>query len=117
MKNSSISKILCGAVFSIASVVSMAASAGGYSETIVTTTAEGLRTTTVSYADLNMSDPKDKGILERRVRLAAQKVCGSSDWRTAGSVRQASANKSCSQAAVAGAVDMSASSQVALVSR
>ena len=116
MNNSTISKILCGAVFSIASVVSMATSAAGYSETIVTTTAEGLRTTSVSYADLNLSDPQDKDILERRVRLAAQKVCGSDNWRVAGSVRQASANKSCSRAAVAGAVDMSASSQVALVS-
>lgn len=117
MKSTSFSKVLFSAVIGFAAGISTQAMGDVYGETHVSTTAEGLRMTTVSYADLDLSDPDGKEILNRRLRNAAADVCGSPDIRKAGSIRQAHENKSCSHHAVANAEQQAASSQVVVVSR
>jgi UrcA family protein len=115
MKTNTISKVLCGAVFAISAGLSMAVSAGNYSETVVTTSAEGLRTTTVSYADLDLASTQGKEALEHRVSKAAREVCGSSHFREAGSVSRAVENKSCYENAMAQAMKKVSSPQVASI--
>ena len=117
MKNSSISKVLCGAVISVAATLSMATSAADFSETVVTTTAEGLRTTTVSFADLDMDSADAQDTLHGRISVAARKVCGSSDRRVVGSLRQSLENRACFKDAVAQGMSQAPSAnQVATIS-
>lgn len=116
-KKSSVSKIFCAAVLGVAASVSVAASAGDYSETRVTTSAEGLRTTSVSYVDLDLSSAQARDTLERRLTRAALKVCGSPYRGTAGSLAQAVENQSCSDNAVAEAMRSISATQVAVAGR
>jgi UrcA family protein len=115
MKNFQISKVLCGAVFSIAAGVAMTANADNYSETYVSTTAEGLRSISVSYADLDLSDQEGRNTLDRRVSSAAEKVCGPSNYRQAGSLRQATENRSCYRDAMADGMKQTSSEQIAVI--
>ena len=118
MKISSISKVLCGAVISVAATLSMATSAADYTETIVTTTSEGVRSATVSFADLDMDHAGAQDVLHGRISLAARKVCGSSDWRVAGSLQQALENRACYKDSVSqGMSQASSSNQVATISQ
>ena len=88
-----------------------------WGDTHVSTTAEGLRTVSVSFADLDLNDAAGRAILDSRVREAAKEVCGSSDYRITGSLRVASENKECAQRAIESARYQTGSSQVAVVSR
>ena len=104
-KTPTFSKVFCAALFTIAAGVSAVASAGDYSETRVTTSAEGFRTTTVDYADLDLSAADAQKVLKRRLNRAALKVCGSPSRRfTAGSLAQAFENRECADNAVATAM-------------
>jgi UrcA family protein len=116
-KNSSVSILMAAAVFAVAASVSVAASAGNYSETRVTTSAEGLRTTTVSYADLDLNSVTARETLQHRLSRAALKVCGSPYRATAGSLAQAAQNRSCSDNAVAEAMRTISVSQMAVAGR
>lgn len=89
------------ALFAVAASLSVIATAGSDSATQVTTTAEGLRTTTVSYADLDLGSAEAQDTLHRRFRRAALKVCGSPNRNTAGSLAQAEKNRDCAQNVVA----------------
>lgn len=117
MMTNSMSKVLCGAVFGIVASVSMAASAGNYSETFISTTAEGLRTATVSFADLDLTRSEDQEVLHERLSSAAKQVCGSTSVRETGSLSAAAENKSCYEQAMDSAMSQASSSQVAVVSR
>jgi UrcA family protein len=96
----------------------MATSAADYTETIVTTTSEGVRSATVSFADLDMDHAGAQDVLHGRISLAARKVCGSSDWRVAGSLQQALENRACYKDSVSqGMSQASSSNQVATISQ
>jgi UrcA family protein len=101
MKKFSLVGIFCGAAFGMASMVSTGASAEGYSETVVSTQAQGLQTVTVSLSDLDLSKSEGIETLHQRISRAARRVCGPSDYRQAGSFRLAAANKACYNDAVA----------------
>ena len=116
-KTPSFSKIFCAALFTVAAGVSAVASAGDYGETLVTTTLEGLRTTSVSYADLDLSAADAREALERRLSRAARKVCGSPYRVTTGSLSQAFENKQCADNAVAAAMRDISESDVAIAAR
>ena len=116
-KTPTFSKVLCAALFTVAAGVSAVASAGDYSETVVTTTSEGLRTTSVSYADLNLNSVDAREAMERRLSRAARKVCGSPYRATTGSLSQASENKQCANDAVAAAMRDISESDVAIAAR
>ncbi len=89
------------ALFAFAASLSVIATAGNDSASRVTITAEGLRTTTVSYADLDLGSAEAQDTLHRRFRRAALKVCGSPNRSTAGSLAQAAENRDCAENVVA----------------
>jgi UrcA family protein len=111
------SKVFCAALFTVAAGVSAVASAGDYSETLVTTTSEGLRTTSVSYADLNLSAADAREALEFRLSHAARKVCGSPYRSDVSSLAQAVENKQCANNAVAAAMRDISERDVAIAAR
>jgi UrcA family protein len=118
-KTPTFSKVFCAALFTVAAGISAVAHAGDYSETLVTTTAEGLRTTSVAYSDLDLSAPDAQKVLKRRLSRAAQKVCGSpSRDDNAGSLAQAFENRQCADNAIATAMrDIAESDVVTVASR
>ena len=113
------SKVFCAALFTVAAGVSAVAHAGDYNETLVTTTSEGLRTTSVAYSDLDLNAADGQMVLKRRLSRAALKVCGSpSRHDNAGSLSQAFENRQCADNAVATALrDISEIGVVTIASR
>lgn len=112
-----VTKTICAAVFGITAGMSGMAMAGTTSETVITTSAEGLRTATVSYADLDLNNPSAREDLHYRISSAAKKVCGSANNNLAGSLSQAAKNRSCYNTAMDEAMRSLSDSQVAIVSR
>jgi UrcA family protein len=115
MKN--VTKTICAAVFTITAGMSGMAMADSYNETVVTTSAEGFRTTTVSYADLDLNNTDAREILHFRISHAAEKVCGSVNRNLAGSLAQAGKNRSCHNNAMDEAMHSISNGQIAVVSR
>jgi len=113
LNNQAMTKTVSAIVFSIAASVSMTAAAESYSETTVTSSTEGLQTVTVSYADLDLSAADAQETLYYRLSSAARKVCGSSDIRRTGSIKQAAENKSCYENTLADALSQTSATQVA----
>lgn len=104
MKTYSIRKIVTSAVLPLAVSVPLWASAADYSETYVTSAGTGVRTSAVNLADLNLATAAGREVARQRISKAAQDVCGAADYRQAGSLRQAAANRSCQQRALAEAM-------------
>ena len=117
MKNITLTNTLCAAVFGIAAGMSGMASAGDYTETLVTTSSEGVRSASVSYADLDLNDVHARDTLHYRISDAAEKVCGSTNRAAAGSLAQASKNRSCQNDAMDEAMRSLNAGQVAVVAR
>jgi len=117
MKNSIVTKTICSLLFGLTATVSLVAAADDYNETRVTTSAEGIRTATVSYADLDLSDAHGREVLQYRISAAAHKVCGSSQRSDAGSLAQASKNRNCYNGAMNDAMRSLSEGQVAVASR
>jgi len=117
MKNATITKAFYATVFSVAAGVSGMASAADYNETVVTTSVEGIRTANVSYADLDLNDAHARDTLHYRISSAAEKVCGSTNRSAAGSLAQASKNRSCQNSAMEEAMRSLNAGQIAVVSR
>jgi UrcA family protein len=84
---------------------------------VVTTSAEGFRTTTVSYADLDLNNAEARKTLNFRISRAAEKVCGSVSRRSVGSLAQASKNRSCYNSAMDEAMRNLSDGQISVVSR
>ncbi|MEQ8262526.1 UrcA family protein [Pseudohaliea sp.] len=59
---------------------------------------------TISYADLNLASETGRDTLARRIESAARQVCGSTSFRSAGGVRQATVSRRCVDEAVAEAL-------------
>lgn len=100
MKTYSIYNALTRAIILAIVGVSLTANAGSYSETRVSTAADGLRSVSVSYADLNLASTAGRETLQQRISHAARRVCGSANLRQAGSLRQLSDNRKCQQRAI-----------------
>jgi len=110
-------KTICGVVFALTASASLVATAGDYSETRITTSAEGIRTATVSYDDLDLSNAHGREVLQNRISAAAHKVCGSANRSNAGSLAQASKNRNCYNGAMNDAMRSLSEGQVAVASR
>ncbi|MFT4825588.1 MAG: UrcA family protein [Halioglobus sp.] len=114
MNLSTVSNLVCAAVFAGATcLASASAEAGGN----VGVTSSGLRTITVSYSDLDMADAKAQKILHHRLSRAAEQVCGSSQRRDVGSLSRATKNKECFDRAMSGALRYVSSAQLAAVDK
>lgn len=58
----------------------------------------------VSYADLNLASDAGMATLLSRIERAADEVCGSTNYRLAGGLNQASQNAQCKEEAIAAAL-------------
>ena len=77
--------------------------------------ADQITNITVFVSRLGLEHLEGKEALEHRVSNAARKVCGSSNFREAGSVGQAADNKSCYENAMAQAMKQLSAPQVASI--
>ena len=69
----------------------------------------------VSYADLDIRSDAGMAILLGRIERAASEVCGSTNFRLAGGVSQASLNAQCKEEAIAAALSQLPVDRVASV--
>ncbi|MEP5569258.1 MAG: UrcA family protein [Halioglobus sp.] len=116
MKNTGMTKLFSAAVIAVAAGTVMNASATSYDETYVTTSAEGLRQITVSYADLDLKTDRGQETLYYRMVQAADAVCGSRIPSEAGGARQVSQNKACFSRAMELGLSETSTSQVVTIS-
>lgn len=100
MNISTFSKFVSAAALGLAATISGVSHAGSYSETFVRSSADGIRATTVSFADLDLSSGDGQQVLTYRLNRAATAVCGSDDYKLAGNLRQANRNRDCRDAAL-----------------
>ncbi len=112
---STVRKLVLGVV-GIAAGAAMNVQAERYGETIVSTSAEGIRTATVEISDLNIATAAGFQTLGFRVQFAAEKVCGPDDLRRAGSLQRARLNRECARAAYDEAMSQVGGSSLASVS-
>jgi UrcA family protein len=101
--------------FGFMAALSMTAAADSLNETTVTTSANGLRTATVSYADLDLTTADAQETLYYRLSGASRKVCGSSDLRRTGSLKVAAENKACYESTLEQAMSETNDSQMASI--
>lgn len=106
----------------IASVLGLSLSGAAMAEESTAVSAERLSSThavAVDYTDLNLRHSSGRETLENRLERAAEQVCGSSELRLAGNVRDALRNKACQEQAVERALDRvySARHEIAMLSR
>ncbi len=99
MKTKSTAKKLSLAVVGLTAGLAMTVQAERYGETIVSTSAEGVRTATIVVGDLDLNSNPGLDTLTYRVQNAARMVCGPSDFKRAGSLNQARYNRNCATAA------------------
>lgn len=59
----------------------------------------------VDIADIDLTTDQGQRVMEARIKRAAKEVCGSQDYRKAGSLENARKNKACFNEAVAVAID------------
>ncbi|MEQ9463925.1 MAG: UrcA family protein [Haliea sp.] len=111
-------KRIAAIVFGMGSCMAVSAMAGSYQEaTLVQAHAMEARTAHVSVADINPASVEGQNALHGRLSQAAREVCGSTDYRIAGSVRVAANNKACYESALADALSQVNAAQVADISK
>ncbi len=111
-------KRIAALVFGLGSCMAMTAMAGSYQEaTLVQAHGMEARTARVSVADLNTATAEGQSALHGRLSQAAREVCGSTDYRIAGSVRVAANNRACYESALAEALSQVNAAQVADISK
>lgn len=110
-------KTLSIITFGFMAALSMTAAADSFNETTVTTSANGLRSATVSYADLDLTTAAAQETLYYRLSGASRKVCGSSDIRRTGSLKVAAENKACYEITLEQAMSETHDSQMASISK
>lgn len=112
MKNHIASTSFAALVFAISTGL---ASAGNPAQAVEQTLVEAssARSVTVSLADLNLATPEGQEALYYRLGSAARQVCGSADYRRAGSPRLAAENQACYERALAQALSQTAAGSLA----
>lgn len=117
MNLSTVSKVMYGAAFTAAVSLASAASVGSEQVSEVGVTSSGLRTVSVSFSDLDMTDASAQKTLYYRVKRAAQRVCGSSHVRNVGSLSRAVKNKECFNVAMSNALRQVSNTQLAALDK
>ena len=70
----------------------------------------------INFAESDLATAEGRAVVEHKIKRAAEKVCGPTSYREAGSLAAASHNRKCVEAAMATAVSQLDSSQVATLS-
>lgn len=99
MKASAIKGILSAAALAVTAGVSTTTLAGQLDETVV----EGIAvpSQSVAFSRAELATAEGRATVERKIRRAAESVCGSRDLRVTGSVSVAARNEACFESAVA----------------
>ncbi|MEP4145822.1 MAG: UrcA family protein [Halioglobus sp.] len=113
MKKTAIKSILSVAALTLTAGISMSASAGSVSETIVHGHAVPAEAVTFKQSELATAEGREA--VEQRVRKAAENVCGPSDYRIVGSLSRSAKNKECQSQAVAQAMTQITNDSVASI--
>ncbi len=111
MKASAIKSILSAAALAVTAGISTGALADQLDETVVEGIA--LPTKTVSFSRAELATVEGRETIERKIRNAAEAVCGSRDMRIAGSLAVAADNEACYEDAVAQGMSQLNAGQVA----
>ncbi len=99
MKVVAMKSILSAAALAVSAGLSVNAGAEQIDETLV----EGAKvpTATVTFSRAELATTEGRETVERKIRNAAEDVCGSRDLRIAGSLAVAARNEACYEGAVA----------------
>ena len=73
------------------------------------------RSVAVNFADLNLDSPEGQEVLYNRIARAADEVCGPRSTRRAGSLAQASRNRTCYKETISRSMSKISSSALAAV--
>lgn len=112
---SNVNKLALG-IIGLTAGVAMNVQAERYGETIVSTSAQGIRTATVEISDLDIASTAGFETLGFRIQNAARVVCGPADYRRAGSLKRARVNRECATAAFDDAMSQISGAGLASVS-
>jgi len=116
MKNLTLSNILAAATISLVAGFSMSAAAGQFDETLVQGDSAEIQTVRVQYLPSDLATAEGREILHSRLRQAAKKVCGPTNLRDAGGLRNMSRNRQCYDQALQAAASQIGFDQVAVIS-
>ncbi len=113
MKASAIKSILSAAALAVTAGVSISAAASQLDETVV----EGIAipTASVTFNRAKLATTEGREAIERKIRNAAEAVCGSRDLRVAGGLTAAARNETCYEEAVSQGMSQLNASQVASI--
>ncbi len=104
------------AVLGVTAGMALNVQAERYGETIVSTSADGIRTAKIAVGDININTEAGFETLSYRVKNAAKMVCGPADFRRAGSLGQARDNRDCAVSAYDEAMSQASGSNIVSVS-
>lgn len=113
MKAIAIKSILSAAALAATAGISVNALAGQMGETLVE--AKGVPTASVTFHRAELNTTEGRARVERKIRTAAESVCGSRDVRIAGSIGVAARNEACYEAAVEQGMSQLNAGQVAVI--
>ena len=103
MNNKAIKTILSVAALSLTAGIASTAAAGSVDETLVH--GQALPEQRVSFHRSDLATEDGRAIVERRIKRAAENVCGSQNLREVGSLSIVARNRECYDGAVAQAMD------------
>ena len=115
MKNTNLSNILAAATISLVAGFSMTAAAGQFDETLVQGDSAEMQTVRVQYLPSDLATEEGRKILHSRIERAAKKVCGPTNLRDAGGLRNMSRNRQCYDQALQAASSQIGFDQVAVI--
>jgi len=113
MNSQIIKSTLAAATLAVGAVVTSGASAEAMDSTLVR--APAVPSTVVSYKRSELASAEGLAAVERRLRHAAESVCGSTDLRIAGSLSRVAERQECANRAVDHAMSQIGANQVASV--
>ena len=111
MKSIAMKRILPAVVLTLTAGLSGHAAAGEVNETVVR--GHSVPSVTVTYSRAELATADGRAYVERRIRKAAEKVCGSRDLRIAGSLYIVARSEACYDDALAKGMSQLHSEQVA----
>jgi UrcA family protein len=116
MKNLTLSNILAAASISLIAGFSTSAAAAQFDETLVQGDYAEIKAVHVQYLPSDLATAEGREILHSRLRQAAKKVCGPTNLRDAGGLREMSRNRQCYDQAFQAASSQIGFDQVAVIS-
>ncbi len=112
MNNTAIKSILSVAALTLTAGLSTNAAAESIDETLV----HGAQPSkTVTYDRAELATAEGRARVERRIEVAAESICGSTDYREVGNLSLVSKNKACFDQAVDSAMSKLGADQVAAI--